>query len=129
MSVKADQIERIAPYRFKPGQSGNPRGRVPELERLEAVVERVLRERALAPRDFKLAPGKKLRRVEIIVRNLVCAAEAGSIEATRILLDRLWPRPQRIELDVPLEALADAEDALERRIQKAIAARRAAELH
>jgi hypothetical protein len=107
---RVSPAERLRAYRYKPGQSGNPLGPGTKLERFEAIADRLLRERHLSPPEFKLAPGKKLRREEIVMRKLVLAAEAGDVEATRILFDRKWPKPQRVEVTGanggPIESLS-----------------------
>lgn len=85
---------------WKPGQSGNPKGRIPERERFAAVVDRVLRERGEAPPDLKLVRRKRLRNEEIIARQMVRLAARGELEAIRVLADRLWPKPQKLDVDV-----------------------------
>ena len=111
--------DRLAPYRFKPGQSGNPTGRKSRQRTLEELCERVMRERKLAPADFELAAGRKIPRLELLARVLVGAAERGDLEALRMLFDRLWPKPIKVDLEIPGETLEQAEQALERRVAKA----------
>ena len=105
--------------RFKPGQSGNPRGRKSRQKTLEELVERVLRERKLAPAALELAAGRKLTRQELLARVLVSAAEGGDLEALRMLFDRLWPKPLKVDVSLDQETLEAAEQAIEARVERA----------
>lgn len=108
--------DRLAPYRFKPGQSGNPAGRKSRGKTLEELAERILRERRLAPSSLELKLGRKLSRLELVARMLVAGAEAGDPEALRMLADRLWPKPNRLELEVEVHDLEAAERKLNGRV-------------
>lgn len=72
---------------WKPGQSGNPKGKSPgsgHLQRLRASLQ---------------------EHVPEIIDQLVQAAKGGDIQAARILLDRVFPpmkaTEQAVELDLP----------------------------
>jgi hypothetical protein len=74
---------------WKPGQSGNPRGRVPDKELVEA---RALAEKLIGP----YAEDIVRRLVEIAVES---KNEQASIKAATELLNRLWGRPaQSVEV-------------------------------
>ena len=82
-SSKAD---RIAPYRWKPGESGNPAGRPPS----EAALSDDLRSR-LAEK----VPGDKQHRTyaQKIACRLVEAALRGSVSAAALIADRVEGKP------------------------------------
>lgn len=80
--------------RFKPGQSGNPRGR--------AVGSRP---KVLAALDA-LGEGS----VEEIVRKQIEMAKDGDAAAARIILDRVWPPRKGSRLQFDLPEVSRAED-------------------
>jgi len=80
--------------RFKPGQSGNPKGR--------AVGSRP---KVLAALDA-LGEGS----VEEIVRKQIEMAKDGDAAAARIILDRVWPPRKGSRLQFDLPEIAKAED-------------------
>lgn len=124
-TTPAERAAHLAPYRFKPGQVANPRGGKSRQQTLEELFDRVLRERVVTGADAAEALGvpltRKLPRRELIARTIVLAATRGDTEAQRMLLDRLWPKPQKLELDLPGETLAAAEELLEQRVERAFA--------
>jgi hypothetical protein len=72
---------------WKPGQSGNPKGKTPgsgELQRLRASIA---------------------EHVPSILEQLVTAAQGGDVQAARLILERVLPpvkaTEQAIELDLP----------------------------
>ena len=74
---------------WKPGQSGNPKGKTPgsgELQRLRASIA---------------------EHVPSILEQLVTAAQGGDIQAARLILERVLPpvkaTEQAIELDLPTD--------------------------
>ena len=76
------------PSQWKPGQSGNPRGKPAgsgELQRLRAAISEHI-------------PG--------IIDELVSAARGGNVQAARLLLERTLPPMKPVELAQPL-ALPD----------------------
>jgi hypothetical protein len=76
------------PSQWKPGQSGNPRGKPAgsgELQRLRAAISEHI-------------PG--------IIDELVSAARGGDVQAARLLLERTLPPMKPVELAQPL-ALPD----------------------
>jgi len=73
--------------RFKPGQSGNPGGRP---KGFSTLVRKVLAESTEA--------GGNMTNLEAIARKLIEMAIAGDIPAMRLVLDREWPKPSRLEI-------------------------------
>ena len=65
----------LVPYRFKPGQSGNPKGRSRKVRVSDAVTQE------LSIRD----PKTGLTRAEIAAANLLSRAEVDSIELERVI--------------------------------------------
>jgi hypothetical protein len=69
--------------RFKPGQSGNPRGRPRVKRHLGAVVARALRERVTVEEtDGRV---RRLSKLEAMVKQIVDGATKGDARATRLL--------------------------------------------
>ena len=74
---------------WKPGQSGNPKGKTPgsgELQKLRASIAADVPE---------------------ILAGLVTAAKAGDIQAARLILERVFPPVKAIEQAVELQLPAD----------------------
>jgi hypothetical protein len=69
--------------RFKPGQSGNPRGRPRVKRHLGAVVARALRERI--PVEESDGRVRRLSKLEAMVKQIVDGATKGDARATRLL--------------------------------------------
>ena len=82
------------PHRFKPGQSGNPKGR-PQGSRSKRLV-------ALDA----LAEGE----VEEIVKKMIEKAKDGDAMAARPILDRVWPARKGARLTFRLSEVAEAKD-------------------
>ena len=80
--------------RFKPGQSGNPKGRAKQSRNLRTIVQQVLRE------DMQIREGGRLRRmpaIEALVRTTLARAFKGDPKALASLVVhheavRFWPR-------------------------------------
>jgi hypothetical protein len=91
--------ENQTPWRFQPGQSGNPAGK-----------PRGARNAALAALDAIGQEG-----AEAVLRAVVEAAGKGDMRAAEILLRRVWPerkgRPVALDLP-PMECAADLAKAL-----------------
>jgi HAMP domain-containing protein len=80
---------------FKPGVSGNPKGRTP-LSNSRAAVRESLR-----------------KDVPAILKKLTSMARAGDVQAARILLDRVLPAVKPEALAVNLPSVAEAKDSTE----------------
>ena len=70
-----DRSASVAPFKWKPGQSGNPAGKAKGTVSLAYAVQRLLR--------------KEPDKLESIARTLIDAAIAGDVSAARLLFERL----------------------------------------
>lgn len=78
----------IEPHKFKPGQSGNPKGRPPKLPKLDELLADILGEE----KDGVTA-------AEAILKRLRVQAAQGNLKAAEILLDRAYGKArQNVEL-------------------------------
>lgn len=81
--------------RFKPGQSGNPKGR----PKKELCVTDILREQSKI-RDVQTEEGK-ITRAEAIAKRLWLMAMEGDIAALKYIYDRLDGKPlQQVQADI-----------------------------
>jgi hypothetical protein len=71
----AGRAAKVASYRWKPGQSGNPAGRRKGSVSLAAALQKLLL--------------KEPEKLESVARTLVDAAIAGDVSAARLLFERL----------------------------------------
>lgn len=72
-------VQKKKPGRWKPGESGNPKGKMPgcgELQKLRAAIG---------------------EHVPEIINQLVAAARGGDIQAARLILERVLPPVKAIE--------------------------------
>ena len=76
--------ENVAPYKFKPGQSGNPNGRPKKIPELDKLLAEVLGEE----KDGITA-------AEAILKRLRQQAAAGNIRAAEVLLDRAYGKAKQ----------------------------------
>jgi len=95
--------------RFKPGQSGNPKGRARGSTDLAAILTRMLGARDTAASRRRRRPVSKL---EAMVERLVGKAVAGDLAAMRFLAGLTQLVPER-EPDVPA---TDADRAVMRQL-------------
>jgi Family of unknown function (DUF5681) len=75
-----------ARHRFKPGQSGNPKGRPKQLPELADLMAKELRRRGLVTIDGKQ---QSITRLELIVKNQVNLAGKGHPKSLGLLIDLL----------------------------------------
>lgn len=83
--------------RFKPGQSGNPKGRPRGVASAQAKL------RAAVKHDI---PG--------IIEAVVIQAKGGDMAAAKLILDRIWPGLKSQSLPIALPGLATASTDTER---------------
>jgi hypothetical protein len=94
--------EHLRPYWFKPGQSGNPKGRPPR-EAWDGLVRRVLDEKVTL--EVLDGEGKlKVEKRELLIRTLIDGACAGDVAMMREILDREWPKVN-LSADLDTDAL------------------------
>ncbi len=72
--------------RFRPGQSGNPRGRPKSARGLSALVKRALDEKVEAKENGKL---RRITKLEAVVKQLVNRAANGDQRATQFVFSLL----------------------------------------
>ena len=79
-----------AATRFKTGQSGNPAGRPPDRlrKRIEAELEKIA----------SSEPGEARTKLELLAENIVSDALSGDSQSRKLLIERLYPMPNRHEL-------------------------------
>ncbi len=97
-----DKADNLKPYRFQPGQSGNPGGRpkkTPLTDALRALLEKAA-PGALKDKDYARAIAEALAR----------RAARGDVSAIREVCDRVEGKPkQAVELAVGFSNLTDEE--------------------
>ncbi len=71
--------------RFKPGQSGNPKGRPRESKNWDTLIDQELNARIVVHKDGRR---KKISKREAIATQLVNKAVSGDLRSARELLDR-----------------------------------------
>lgn len=91
--AKQEKIRKLPkaaePFKFKPGQSGNPNGRVPFVRTLSALVREVGSEELTLPAD-KAGQVEKLTRIKALIRAQYIAATKGSAPSAQFIADRGW---------------------------------------
>ena len=96
--------DAIKPYRFKPGQSGNPAG-AKKRPKFEHVVAQILDE---------VVPGSDLTKREALARVFVDSMLKRNGQMIREYLARAWPAVQKHEVDLPRIEPDALEAALDR---------------
>ena len=69
--------------RFRPGQSGNPRGRPKGARNLNTIIASALGERIAVNENGKR---KRISKMEAVIKQLVNRAASGEVRATQLLL-------------------------------------------
>jgi len=93
--------------RFKPGQSGNPKGRAKQSRNLRTIVQQVLHE------DMPIRAGGRLRRmptIEAFVRTTVARAFKGDPKAVASLISIMRQSGYGPDRDEPTVDLQSAEE-------------------
>jgi hypothetical protein len=94
--------------RFRPGRSGNPKGRPAGAETsFERILEQELDR--LVEGDPSLGDGGRIPRWRRLVRAQLDATERGDARAARLVLDRIWPATKQ-EPTQAIELHFDAQD-------------------
>lgn len=103
--------------RFKPGQSGNLKGG-PKKESFEALAFRLLDEELRDPNS-----GMTMERRELILRSLYAQAAAGRPHAVKLVLERVWPKKIKHEVDAKGSVIVMFDDQDRREMEAADGAR------
>jgi hypothetical protein len=91
--------------RFRPGQSGNPRGRPKGARNLSAVVAAALSERVAVNENGRR---RRITKLEAAVKQLVNRAASGEARATQLLLALVQANETRPRQDANRLGEADA---------------------
>lgn len=98
-------LDNLRPW--KPGQSGNPKGNPRGLESFESLVNKHLDAEEVGEevvRDVEgnvvRRPHRQTRRSKVALR-LVEQAEEGDMVAMKLLIDRVWPSVNHVNVDMP----------------------------
>jgi hypothetical protein len=105
----AGDRERPRSTRFRPGQSGNPRGRPKGARSLRGLVASALGERVEAKEN---GPRRRITKLEAAVKQLVNWAASGDQRATQFVFALLGDdreRPPPVAIDSDADALVIAE--------------------
>jgi len=102
------EIRKAPPQAWKPGQSGNPRGKKPGSRNKATAMVLALMESG----------------AKEIAEAVVAAAKAGDLTAARMVLDRLAPpaRERPVSLALPDTGTAEGVSAAQQAILQAVAA-------
>jgi hypothetical protein len=80
-------------HRFKPGQSGNPKGRVKKIPALDKLLADVLG--SIEDEDSEM---------KAVINALITRAKKGDVRAAEVLLDRAYGKPkQELKIDSDIE--------------------------
>jgi len=92
-SVHEDLINRTKSRRFKPGQSGNPKGRPPKRNCLTSLLKEAME---------KTCPQDKGKRTwaQVINEQLLKMAKKGDLHAMRLIYEYVEGKPRQ-EIETP----------------------------
>ena len=96
-------------HQFKPGQSGNPKGRPKGARSLESVLAQELQQTVLVRENGR---PRTLRKLEVIVRKLVNAGLQGGAKDLELLLRMLVRLPAPDDAPGRIDHLTAAEQAI-----------------
>ena len=105
-------------HRFRPGRSGNPRGRPKGARNLGSVVAATLGERIAVTENGRR---KRITKLEAAVKQLVNRAASGEARSMQLLLALVQAsesRPPQADPNEPTEADVIVLDELRRRFEK-----------
>jgi len=86
-------------HQFKPGQSGNPKGRPPKLPKLDELLADIMGEE----KDGQTA-------TEAILKRIRLQATQGNLKAAEMLLERAYGKPkQPVELSGGIQIVYPSE--------------------
>ncbi len=95
--------------RFKPGQSGNPKGRPKgALTSFDCLLEQELER--MVDGDESLGDNGRISRRRRLVRSLLDSIERGDYRAAKPFLDRIWPQVKEETGGGGVVLLFDAQD-------------------
>ncbi|MGI8568085.1 MAG: DUF5681 domain-containing protein [Methylocella sp.] len=105
-------------HRFRPGRSGNPRGRPKGARNLDSVVAATLGERIAVTENGRR---KRITKLEAAVKQFVNRAASGEARSMQLLLALVQAsesRPPQADPNEPTEADVIVLDELRRRFEK-----------
>ena len=98
MTYAETKVKNIEAHKWKPGQSGNPRGQ-PKKLRITAELRKLLDMKMTDAQCKRFGMRRGSLWAEAIARQLVSKAAGGDVRATREVADRDEGKPtQRVEL-------------------------------
>ncbi len=115
---KLKAAERLAPYQFKPGQSGNPSGRPPDIltRTMKALTRQQMRELAdaIISGSFEelemIAQTKSYHAFQVLIAQaLIGAYNRKEFYTVNMILEFLIGKPKDVNLDEPEKPTIEAE--------------------
>ncbi len=94
-------------YQFKPGQSGNPKGRPKAKPSLAGVLEEALAQRTTIRVQGR---ARKVTKLEAMTRKLADMAVQGDARVVKLLLDRIREAEERAAEEPTMQEEFDATD-------------------
>ena len=101
--------------RFEPGQSGNPRGRLPGSKNLSSLLKKALDEPVIVVENNRR---RRIAKREAIVKQFVNQSAKGDLKATQLLLSILRDLESRVEPgSVDADKFTEADQQIIKRIK------------
>ena len=99
-TMNENRIENIKPHNWKPGQSGNPKGKKPGSKNITSYLKEFLDKNMDGPKSPLTPDGGKMPAGQVVALRLMALALKGDLRAIQQLQDRVEGKPvQSIELE------------------------------